>query len=43
MDAVRILPEMLVTHLDTQGLGVGVALCTLPGSWLGNIVEATLV
>ena len=43
MDAVCILPEMLLTQLDMQEVGLGAALCTFPGSWLGNIVQATLV
>ena len=43
MDAVCILPEMLLTQLDMQRVEVGVALCTLPGSWSGSIVQAILV
>ena len=43
MDAVCILQEMLLTQLDMQGVAVGVALCTLPGFWLGNIVQETPV
>lgn len=43
MDAGCILPEMLLTQLDMQEVGLGAALCTFPGSWLGNIVQATLV
>ena len=43
MDAVCILPETLLTQLDMQGLEVGVALCTLPRFWLGNIVQETPV
>jgi len=43
MNAVCILPETLLTQLDMQGVAVGVALCTLPGFWLGNIVQETLV
>ena len=43
MDTVCILPETLLTQLDIQGAAVGVALCTLPWFWLGNIVQKTLV
>ena len=43
MDAVCILQEMLLTQLDMQGVAVAVALCTLPGSWSGSFVQATLV
>ena len=43
MGAVCILPEMLLTQLDMQEVGLGGALCTFPGSWLGNTVQAILV
>lgn len=41
MDAESTLPEMPLTLLDTQGVEAGLAICTSPGSWLGNIVPGT--
>ena len=38
MVVVRTLPETPINQLDTQGVEVGLATCTLPGSWLGSIV-----
>ena len=43
MGAVCTLPETHLTQLDMQRVGLGAALCTFPGSWLGNIVQVTLV
>ena len=43
MDAVCFLPEMLLAQLDMEEVGLGAAVCTFAGSWLGNIVQATLV
>ena len=38
MDVVSTLPETPLTQLDTLDVEVGVTSCTLPGSWLVNIV-----
>ena len=42
LDEEYTLPEMLLTLLDTQ-VDLGLATCTLPGSWWASIVLAIAV